>query len=35
MLTETAIKAAKACKKPYKLTDGSGLLLLINPSGSK
>lgn len=34
-LTETAIKNAKATVKPYKLTDGDGLFLLIKPNGSK
>lgn len=35
MLTENAIKAARPREKPYKLTDGGGLVLLINPSGSR
>jgi hypothetical protein len=26
---------AKAREKPYKLTDGDGLHLLVNPNGSK
>ena len=34
-LTDTAIKRAKPADKPYKLTDGDGLYLLINPTGSK
>lgn len=34
-LTDTAIKAAKAAEKPIKLTDGGGLYLLVQPSGSK
>jgi integrase len=34
-LTDTAIKAAKPKEKPYKLADGKGLYLLINPNGSK
>lgn len=35
MLFVTGIEAAKPRDKPYKLTDGSGLHLLINPNGSK
>ena len=35
MLTEAAIKAAKATSKPVKLFDGGGLYLLVNPRGSK
>jgi hypothetical protein len=34
-LTDTAIKKAKPADKPVKLSDGRGLYLLINPSGSK
>lgn len=34
-LTDTAIKNAKAKEKPYKLTDGDGMFLLIHPNGSK
>lgn len=34
-LTDTAIKAAKPREKPYKLFDGEGLYLLINPDGSR
>lgn len=34
-LTEFQIKNAKPSEKPYKLTDGGWLFLLINPSGSK
>ena len=34
-LTEIEIKAAKPKEKPYKLNDGRGLYLLINPNGSK
>ena len=33
-LTDTAIRKAKPKAKPYKLTDGQGLFLLITPSGS-
>ena len=35
MLTETAMKAAKLRDKPYKLSDGRGLVLLINPIGTR
>lgn len=35
MLTEAGIRAAKASEKPYKLFDGSGLYLLVNPNGSR
>jgi integrase len=34
-LTDTAIRAAKAAAKPYKLSDGQGLYLEVMPSGSK
>ena len=34
-LTDTACKAAKPQAKPYKLSDGGGLVLLINANGSK
>jgi integrase len=34
-LTDTAIRKAKPADKPYKMTDGDGLYLLINPNGSK
>lgn len=34
-LTELQIKAAKKRDKAYKLSDGSGLFLLINPDGAK
>lgn len=34
-LTDSAIKAAKAQDKPYKLTDGQGLYLEVMPGGSK
>ena len=33
-LTNAALRAAKPTEKPYKLTDGGGLYLLINPSGA-
>lgn len=35
MLTETAIRAAKATEKPAKLFDAGGLYLLLNPQGSR
>ncbi len=34
-LTDTAIRTAKAEAAPYKRTDGAGLYLLVQPSGSK
>jgi integrase len=34
-LTDSVIKAAKPKDKPYKLSDGDGLVALINPNGSK
>lgn len=34
-LTDTKIRNAKPKEKPYKLTDGDGLFMLINPQGSK
>jgi integrase len=34
-LTATAVKQAKAKDKPYKLSGGKGMYLLINPNGSK
>lgn len=35
MLTETAVRAARATQKPAKLFDGGGLYLLVNPQGSR
>jgi len=35
MLTETAIRAARATQKPAKLFDAGGLYLLVNPNGSR
>lgn len=35
MLTDLRVRAAKAQAKPYKLTDGRGLHLLIHPNGGK
>lgn len=34
-LTDVAIRKAAPKTKPYKLADGGGLYLLINPNGSK
>ena len=34
-LTDTAIRRSRPGDKPYKLTDGKGLYLLVNPSGGK
>ncbi|EFJ2369159.1 DUF4102 domain-containing protein, partial [Escherichia coli] len=34
-LTDTAIRKIKPTDKSYKLTDSSGLYLLIKPNGSK
>jgi integrase len=34
-LTATAVKQAKSRDKPYKLTDGRGMYLLVQPSGSR
>lgn len=34
-LSAIAVKQAKPKDKPYKLSDGAGLYLLINPNGSK
>jgi hypothetical protein len=35
MLTDVRLKAARPRQRPYKLTDGHGLYLLINPNGSR
>lgn len=35
MLTDAKIKATKPTEKPYKLADGGGLYLLVNPDGSR
>ena len=35
MLTELQIKAARPKDKPYYLSDGRGLILLVKPNGSK
>jgi hypothetical protein len=34
-LTDIAIKAARPRAKPFKLSDGKGMFLLVNPSGSR
>jgi len=34
-LSATAVKQAKPRDKPYKLSDGGGLYLLVNPDGSR
>ena len=34
-LTDLKVKTAKTQKKPYKVTDGGGMYLLIQPNGSK
>ena len=34
-LTDTAVKAAKAKDREYKLADGAGLYLLVTPAGGK
>ncbi|MFS8035676.1 tyrosine-type recombinase/integrase [Xanthobacter sp. AM11] len=34
-LTDTALRTAKAVDKPYKMADGAGLYLLVNPTGSR
>jgi len=35
MLTDTKIRSAKARDKPYKIFDGGGLRIVLNPNGSK
>lgn len=35
MLSDVKIRALKAREKPYKLADGGGLYLLVNPNGSR
>ena len=35
MLTDSKIRAAKNLEKSYKLTDSSGLYLMVSPHGSK
>jgi hypothetical protein len=33
-LTDTRIRSAKPTSKPYKLSDGSGMNLLVKPDGA-
>jgi hypothetical protein len=35
MLTDTAIKRAQPKGKPYRLTEGRGFYLIVNPNGTK
>jgi len=35
MLTDTQCRTAKAKERPYKLTDGNGLVLEVKPNGVK
>jgi hypothetical protein len=35
LLTDTKINKTKPREKPFKLTDGEGMYLQVNPSGSK
>ena len=35
MLTDTQIRSAKTAEKPWKLTDGGGLYLLVAPNGGR
>lgn len=35
MLTDTAVRNAKAAAKPYKLADEAGMFLLVTPAGGK
>ena len=34
-LTVSQIKSARRAEKPYKLADGSGMYLLVTPTGAK
>ena len=34
-LTDTAVRAAKPRERPYKLTDGNGLVLIVMPKGGR
>jgi hypothetical protein len=34
-LTDSKVRQAKPADKPYKLFDGGGLFLLVQPGGSK
>ena len=35
LLSDAKVRTAKSDSKPYKLSDGGGLFLLIQPTGSK
>jgi hypothetical protein len=35
MLTNAVISAAKPREKPFKMSDGGGLYLLVNPTGKR
>lgn len=34
-LTDIQVRNAKASAAPYKLTDGNGMFLLVQPNGAK
>jgi hypothetical protein len=34
-LSDVAVRSAKPLQKPYKLSDGNGLYLLVTPSGGR
>ncbi|MBC8442249.1 MAG: DUF4102 domain-containing protein [Deltaproteobacteria bacterium] len=34
-LADVTVRQAKPGEKPYKLSDGAGLYLLVNPNGSR
>jgi hypothetical protein len=34
-LTDISVRQAKARTRPYKISDGAGLMLLIQPNGAK
>lgn len=34
-LTDTQVRTARMLDRPYKLSDGRGLYLLVNPNGSR
>ena len=34
-LSDAKVRNAKPRKKPYKITDGEGMFLLVAPAGSK
>lgn len=35
MLADTAIKRARCKDQPYRINDGCGLYLIVNPDGSR